>query len=40
MPARMIETNTIFLPSISCEVIGSSGVSISTSCIDRSRVTS
>ena len=39
-PARMIETNTVFLPSITRERIGSIGVSMSTSCIGMSRVTS
>ena len=40
VPARRIETNTSFLPSITREVMVSSGVSICTSCIGTSRVTS
>ena len=40
VPARRIDTNTSFLPSITLAFIVSSGVSISTSCIGMSRVTS
>jgi hypothetical protein len=39
-PARMIETNTSFLPSMTLPVVVSSGVSTSISCIGISRVTS
>ena len=40
MPARRMETNTSFLPSMTFVLVFSSGVSISTSCIGMSRVTS
>ena len=40
VPARRMETNTSFLPSMTFAVVFSSGVSISISCIGMSRVTS
>ena len=40
MPARRMETNTSFLPSIILPVMVSSGVWISTGCVGMSRVTS
>ena len=40
LPARMMTTNTVFLPSITGACMASSGVSISISCVGMSRVTS
>ena len=40
MPARRIDTNTVFLPSITGDIVFSSGVSISINCVGMSRVTS
>ena len=39
-PARMMTTNTVFLPSMTGDFIRASGVSISTSWVGMSRVTS
>jgi hypothetical protein len=39
-PARMMDTNTVFLPSITGACMVSSGVSISISWVGMSRVTS
>jgi MFS family permease len=40
LPARMMATNTVFLPSITGDCIASSGVSMVTICTGMSRVTS
>jgi hypothetical protein len=40
VPARRIDTNTSFLPSITRALVFSIGVSTSISCIGMSRVTS
>jgi len=40
LPARRMAASTIFLPSITRELMVSSGVSIAISCSGRSRVTS
>ena len=39
-PARMIETNTVFLPSITGARMRASGVSMSIICVGIARVTS